>query len=212
MIRLLIIPFLLFNQLAFAAGKVETKWFDLKNASFGFGSYVEFYNKLQIDAQGNKNDFVFNPYLSIGAEAKTFYDLYFYPEFVFVLPDGGDYDKMTKTTLIFNFDLGKRFFNDSLIAAVGTGIVMNIYNGKGGTISMQNGDSQSDQFFAPDESRMSINNTFNMSLSYFILSTDTNIKLETLVFSLFDSERTMISYTLSVNYFWDGVLQMDFLK
>lgn len=190
----------------------RSKWFELKNATFGFGSYTEFYDELQIDEAGNKNDFTFNPYLSVGAEGKTLFDLYAYPELILVIPDDGDYGKMTKTTFIFSFEVGQKFFNEKLLLTTGSSIIATNYNGEGGTITLQNGDNQSENFFAPNENRTTINNTLDFGASLFIPSMDLNVKLQTMIFSVFESERTMISYTLSFNYFWGGILETDFFK
>jgi hypothetical protein len=185
-------------------------WYRLENVIFGIGSYTEFTGELQTDDKGNTNDFILTPYLSIAAEAITKWDFYFYPEIILVLPDDGDSGKITTTTYMFRADMAHKLFNDQLTLSVGTSLVMTTISGSGGTITLRNGDNQSDAFFAPDETRTSFNNTIDFGASYFIEALNLNLKTQAFVFSVFNSQRSMISYTLSLNYFWDGAKTMDF--
>jgi hypothetical protein len=200
MLRLLIC----LNLYLFSINLYSSEWYQNQRFSLGIGSLSEFIGNVQIDDNGSRNGLEFNPLFSLGAQAKTLYELSIYPEFIWVIPRSIDSNKVTEYMFFFRSDFSHdelSFFNDKLKIKFGTSLIFNMIRGEGGEIILSNA-GQSQAFYLPAENRTSINNTFDLSLDYQI-NHQLAVRLQTIHYQLFNAERRALSTIIQLTYLID---------
>jgi hypothetical protein len=95
---------LLINIYLFTVEAQADTWYQNQRFSLGIGTLSEFMGDVQIDDNGSRNGLEFNPLFSIGAQAKTRFNLSIYPEFIWVIPRSVDTNKVTEYMMLFRAD------------------------------------------------------------------------------------------------------------
>ncbi|MGK0367531.1 MAG: hypothetical protein ACI9QD_000668 [Thermoproteota archaeon] len=186
----------------------KSRWFKPTALTIGFGTYSEFYHELQIDGNGSDNGVEFNPTIFLGIAAKTKLNLIVKPELILVLPQERGFGDLYKTTFILRSDIGKVIFKNFYLM-VGSSLIVTNYYGSGGETMLNNASSTS-PFYIPDQPSTSYNNTFDYGFEYQIKNY--SFKFQVLNFQIFNSERKMSSYLVSLNYYWDGIQKKRWFK
>lgn len=174
-----------------------------KNTSLTFGSLTEFYQEVQVSESGAKNSFEFNPLIGASLHFNTRYHFEFQTEFFWVLPRTLENSAVTENVFAFRIDFTHerfKFFQEQLIFRVGTSLMIDIIQGRGGEVQLSNG-GQSSTFYLPEQNRMAINNTFDLAAEY-RLSTNYSVRSSIIMYQLFETERRAISYTVQLNYYF----------
>lgn len=182
---------------AWASG--DNKLDKIEAFGFSFGPHTQFYNNVQDDTSGGLRKFDFAPTLGVQALIPTPWEIDLLPEFNWVLPQKAGSDRIIKNLFMFRLDLGYDVW-DFLRLRLGTSFMWQNIHGRGGKENISNGESTS-TFYYPDENRSSLNNTFDLGVEG-LISENWALRLSTHTYSLFESERRQISYTLFVTYYW----------
>jgi len=174
-----------------------------QETSLSFGSLTEFYQEVQISESGSKNTFEFNPMIGASLYFKTRYHVDFHTEFFWVLPRTLENSAAIENIFAFRIDFTHdrlKFFDDHLIFRMGTSMMVDIIQGQGGELQLNNG-GQSSTFYLPEQNRTTINNTFDVALEYKI-NQNYSLRTTAITYQLFESDRRAISYTLQLNYYF----------
>lgn len=145
--------------------------------------------------------FDFSPTIGVQALIPTPWNIDLLPEFNWVLPREAGSDRVIKNLFMLRLDLGHDLF-DFLRLRFGTSLMWQNIHGRGGKAEVDNGESTS-TFYYPDENRSALNNTFDLGVEG-LLSDAWSLRLATHTYSLFDSERRQLSYTLLLTYYWSN--------
>jgi hypothetical protein len=172
---------------------------NIKEIDFNFGSHTEFYNNVQIDDSGGMRKFDFAP--TLGAGLLLPYNDFFkiIPEFNWVLPRFIEDQKIMINLFMVRGDVA---FDPMtwLRLRLGTSIMILNQHGRGGSTTMNNGNTQT-RFFYPDRNHSSINNTFDLGVE--TLFNSWSLRFQTYTYSIFDKAHQQISYSLFVTYHWE---------
>lgn len=188
----------LYASTVFAAdfSKLDT----IKSFSFQVGTHTAFYDNIQKDSSGNTRKFDFAPTIGAGLLIPSEWGIHIMPELNWVLPQKAGSSQIIKNLFMFRFDAAYDVW-EWLRLRLGTSLMWQNIHGRGGKETVDNGTSQS-TFYYPDENRSALNNTFDLGVEGFIAS-KWSVRLQTYTYSLFDSERRQLSYTLFGTYYWD---------
>lgn len=172
-----------------------------KHIYFNLGTHTEFYNAVQEDDSGGLRKFDLAPTIGMGL-TMPLVDPQFalIPEINWVLPQTLEDSNIMINTFMFRGD----FAYDPiswLRLRVGSSLMWENQQGKGGKVEMNNGDSKS-TFYYPDENRSSLNNTFDLGLEA-IYENEFAFRFQTYTYSIFKKEQRQISYTLFFTYYWE---------
>jgi hypothetical protein len=161
------------------------------------GAYVPFGPSTQKSADGARNTFAFDPYLSLNGAFEIPFDHVFLPEVGLVFHGEGQ-DGYKKSTSFILLDVGYRI--DQLwILRYGFGTFRTKISGDGGSVVLPNGNSTL-AFARPSRSVTSLNTTFDLGIEY---SANRNyaVRFQTFLFSAFNSESRKLSYALGMTYY-----------
>lgn len=166
---------------------------------FNLGTHTEFYNAIQNDASGGQRKFDIAPTIGIGAGLPLASGLSFIPEFNWVLPQMLEGSKIMINTFMLRGDLA---FDplDWVRLRLGTSLMWQNQQGRGGTAKMNNGNGTS-TFYYPDENRSSLNNTLDLGVE--TMFEQVAFRFQTYVYSIFKEEQRQISYSLFFTYYWE---------
>lgn len=167
---------------------------------FTFGSLTEFYNAIQIDDAGKKNKFEFHPLLAFSTVVELNNKWSVIPEFVWVLPQHLEDNRITKNIFMIRADAG-HLLREWLRLRAGMSLAINTIHGSGGTQDLGNGNSNSSAFYVPNETRSAINNTVDLGTEF--LMDKYAFRFQTYIYSLFKQERRQVSYSLNLTYYYD---------
>lgn len=166
---------------------------------FSLGSHTEFFNAVQNDDSGGMRKFDFAPTIGAGMGFNFQNDFSFLPEINWVLPQTMEDSHIMINTFMFRADLGYDPL-DWLRLRLGTSLIWQNQQGRGGKAEMRNGTSTS-TFYYPDENRSSLNNTLDLGAEAFY--DQFAFRLQTYIYSVFVEERRQLSYTLLFSYYWE---------
>ncbi len=169
-----------------------------KNLGFHAGTLTEFYDAVQVDDEGKKEKFAFNPMLGFSTDFELITDWHLIPEINWVLPREAE-EGVTQHLIMLRADIGWRL-SDWWRLRMGSSIMVNHIRGEGGSRQVRNGNGYS-KFYVPAESRTSLNNTLDIGAEG--LWDDFGLRLQAYVYSILRSERRQISYTLTFSYYYD---------
>lgn len=162
------------------------------------GGYVPFGPSTQRTASGSSNTLSFDPMLGVNTKMITpWYNQIFLPEVDIVL-HSGEKDGYSKKTYLLTADFGYEL-NSIFMVRYGTSTVITQISGKGGVVYLNNGNS-TDAFYQPNKSSMSWNQSLNFGIDGKI-DPNYSLRLETYLFSLFNSKSRQASYALSFVYY-----------
>ncbi len=176
-----------------------TKLLENKKLYFNLGSHTEFYNAVQNDDSGGLRKFDFAPTVGVGLLWPTQSQFSFLPEFNWVLPQTMENSHIMINTFMLRADAGYDLVS-WLRLRLGTSLMWQNQQGKGGTAQMNNGNTTSN-FYYPDENRSSLNNTLDFGFE--TLFDSFAIRLQVYTYSVFKKEQRQFSYTLFASYYWD---------
>lgn len=169
-----------------------------KNLGFHAGTLTEFYDAVQIDDNGKKEKFAFNPMLGFSTDVEIVPDIHFIPEIHWVLPREAE-EGITQNLFMFRADVAWRP-SDWWRWRLGSSLMVNNIRGEGGSRQVRNGNGYS-KFYVPADSSTSINNTLDLAVEG--LWDAFGLRLQTYVYSVLKSERRQISYTLMFTYYYE---------
>ncbi|MBL7663879.1 MAG: hypothetical protein JNM93_02010 [Bacteriovoracaceae bacterium] len=201
---LLFLSILLTTELKAQEAQVQqsARNFELRNAVVGFGNYAHFINAMQVDTSGKTESFNINPYVVGGLEfALPKNKYYLNTEFGLTIPKTTADGSALLTMLFLRADVAYRFRKGRYKLLLGSSLVMTNLKGNGGTVTLNNGGSPQ-TFYRAEETRTAYNNTLDLGLEYYF-SRKWGARLQTIHYSIFDSEQRQMSYLLTFNYYWD---------
>ncbi len=173
-----------------------------KNISFNLGSHTEFYDAVQNDDSGGLRKFDLAPTIGIGLKWPLKSQFLFLPEFNWVLPQTMEKSHIMINTFMLRADAGYDLLS-WLRLRLGTSLMWQNQQGKGGTAQMNNGNTTSN-FYYPDENRSSLNNTLDFGLES--VFDPLAVRLQVYTYSVFKKEQRQFSYTVFLTYYWDKSL------
>jgi hypothetical protein len=184
-----------------AKRKVQ-RW-SLQHLYASIGSYTHFVDSIQTNDSGGSSYFEFNPTIGFGLDIYAMKGFRLEPEFKWVLPREAQSSAITVNHFLVRADISKRLLksNRRWKFRVGTSLFITYIKGEGGIQFLDNGDNSNAPFFLPDQSRSSINNTFDLGIEY-NFKKNQSIRLQTYTFALLDSDARQFSYTLMYTYYW----------
>lgn len=187
-----------FSAPAFGASSSEKL---IKDIYFNLGNHTEFFNGVQKDDEGSLRKLDFAPTIGVGLNIPLWDSDKWsaLPEFNWVIPQLIEDSNIMINTFMYRFDMGW-LAQEWLRLRIGTGIMHQNQQGKGGKTSERNGNSTS-TFYYPDSNRSSLNNTLDVGAEF--LYKEWALRLQTYTYSIFKEERRQISYTLFVSYYWE---------
>ena len=171
---------------------------NVEDVYFNLGTHTEYYNNIQNNSSGGVRKFDLAPTIGVGAALPIINEFKFIPEFNWVLPRQGS-GRILKNIFMFRADLSYDPLK-WLRLRMGTSLIFLNQYGRGGTKQINNGNTTS-TFYYPNESQTSINNTFDLGVET-LFNEDWSARLQTYIYSLFESERRQVSYTLFLTYHW----------
>lgn len=173
----------------------------VKHLYFNLGTHTEFYNAVQTDDSGGLRKFDFAPTIGMGLTMPMVDPQFaFIPEINWVLPQTLEDSNILINTFMFRGD----FAYDPLSwlrLRIGTSLMWENQQGKGGKVEMENGNDTS-TFYYPDENRSSLNNTFDVGIET-IIEDEFAFRFQTYTYSIFKKEQRQLSYTLFFTYYWE---------
>ncbi len=185
-----------------AALAEQTADYELNRGYFTFGSLTQFPGEYQIDTAGTKSSsFDFHPYFAGGLEYTLPEDWFITVEGGLTVPETTADEALTLYTLFLRSDFAYRVLGGRLKLLIGSSIMMMIMKGNGGTTTLGNAGS-STTFYRPELTQTTYNNTFDLGAEY-RFNQEWGARAQLIAYSIFDSEKTQYSYTLSINYSWD---------
>ena len=162
------------------------------------GGYVPFASSMQEDRDGKLNIFSFAPILGVGAsvplEELTHH---FSPELGVVFHKSGAGDDYTKSTFYVLGDLEMKW-GSFWRFRYGLGFFATLIDGRGGTVWRENGD-QLEEVSRPSKKVIS----YSMSLDFgwdYRISQRWFLRMETFLFSIWDSQARDMSYLLVLGH------------
>ncbi len=167
------------------------------SALVGLGGYVPFGFTTQKRPEGGNNKTTFHPMVVLSTVRPLPYEHVAMPEFGIVFHQN-NFDEVSKKTIFILWDIGWRA-NDRFVLRYGFGTFMTKISGKGGSITLSNGDSTM-AFAAPDETQTSYNTTLNLGVDV-ALGRHYAFKAEAFIFGMMKSTSRAISYSLAFNYY-----------
>lgn len=164
---------------------------------YSTGTYVPYFNKMQVSNSGATQKFTLNPYLSVGKQFQISGPHYFMPEL------GYSYwietAKKTKKSMIFlqyNFSY---ILSGNFIFRYGLSTHWYKIKGGGGTVSLRNGDGYS-KFRSPSTEVTTYFTTLNLGSEYFFKKT-LSLRFDLNLMSVNEFENQASNYLLTVNFY-----------
>lgn len=171
---------------------------NIKEVDFNFGTHTEFYNSVQIDDSGSMRQFDFTPIFGVGVPFSYNEYLKIIPEINWVLPRFIENHRIMINTFMFRGDLAVDPLT-WLRLRIGTSIMVMNQQGRGGSTTLNNGNTQT-RFYYPDSNHSSINNTLDVGGE--VLLNSLSFRFQTYTYSAFNKNQRQISYTLIMTYHW----------
>lgn len=193
--RILISIFILALSSSSLARPVESR----NTLGLNIGSHTEFFNGVQNDAKGSFRKFDFAPTVGFIYSMPLSDKLTFLPEINWVLPQMIEDSNIMINTFMFRADWGYSLI-EWMRLRLGTSIMWQNQQGKGGKTTMNNGNGET-TFYFPTENRSSYNNTLDIGAE--VLLDQFAIRLQSYIYSVFKEEKRQVSYSLFLSYYWD---------
>lgn len=166
------------------------------NVNYNFGTFVPYFNKMQVSDSGAFQTFDFNPYIGIGTNLRIKGNNFFLPEagYTFFTTTA----KKTNKSIFFlkyNFGYYLKKFN------LRYGFTTHWYRigGDGGTVTLNNGSGQSD-FKAPSTTKTTYFTTVDLGIEYF-LGKSFGARFDLNTMGINNSDKMAFNYLLSINYY-----------
>jgi len=170
-------------------------------ASYTLGGYSEFTFNTQGDTQGGRNIISYVPQLGLSTiipyDLPLFGQSFLFPEIGFIYHTNTT-SAYSKTQFYLLLDFGQKLTETS-VWRLGFGTFLSQISGDGSTIVLNNGGGSA-SFYAPKETKTSINTTFDLGFEYSFDSKNA-LKLMGYVFSPFSTLKRSFSYTLAWVYY-----------
>lgn len=198
--KLIILPSLLGCLCAPAVAQDPNNLDSLKAIYAQLGAHTEFYNNIQNDSSGGVRKFDLAPVLGVGFFFPIVYGFHLIPEINWVLPQSAGSSRIIKNLFMFRADVAYDPL-EWLRLRLGTSLMFQNYQGRGGKENISNGESSS-TFYYPDENRSAFNNTLDAGIEG-LIDANWSVRLQTYTYSLFRPETRQLSYTLFVTYYWN---------
>ena len=167
--------------------------------SFAFNLNFSLYSSglmAQKDEEGSRDTFSFHPKLSLSSVHPFTLNQFFSPELGIIKYVGLD-DEYSKYTMFF---LSNLIYKSShqLLYKYGLGIFKTTISGKGGTITIRNGDDYATAY-RPEESSTTYLASLNLGIE--LPKPRYSIGIDAFIFNSFSSLERSVSYSLNFNYF-----------
>ena len=177
--------FLLFPCISFAA------------TGYNIGTYVPYFNKVQVNAAGDTKFFELTPYFGVSKQLHMSGPHYFMPElgYAYYLDNA---KKTQKSAFFLRYDFSYILSQNFILRYGLTNHWLRI-SGDGGTVSLRNGDEYTN-FKAPDETKTSYFTTLDFGGEFF-LKQNLGIRLDFNFMSFQNMENSGLNYLLTVNFY-----------
>jgi hypothetical protein len=164
---------------------------------YSAGTYVPFFNKAQVSNSGKTQTFDLTPYAGIGKQFHLAGPQYFMPElgFAYWLEN----PKKTQKSMIFIHYNFSYVVSQSLIWRYGLSTHWYRIKGKGGTVTLQNGNGTSN-FDAPSKTVTSYFTTLNMGTEYFF-NRELSLRFDLQLMNVNKFEDKAYNYLLTLNFY-----------
>lgn len=164
---------------------------------YSTGTFVPYYNQMQVSDSGAKQSFDINPYLGIGTVYNISGKHFFTPEFgySFFL----DNAKKTKKDVIFlHYNFATAFTSEHILRY---GLTTHWYriSGDGGDVRLKNGNSYSN-FKAPSKTVTTYFTTLDIGYEFFFKS-DMTLRFDLNMMSAAELENKSFNYLLTLNFY-----------
>lgn len=163
---------------------------------YKFGTYVPFFNKVQVSESGATQTFDFNPYLGIGKPIRYKGAHFFLPEFGYTFFTTTA-KKTNKSIVFFKYNFG--YFLKNFVIRYGFTTHWYRLGGEGGTVTLNNGNSTTD-FKAPSTTQTTYFTTLDLGTEYF-LSKSIGVRFDLNTMSFTNSDSMAFNYLLTFNYY-----------
>ncbi|MDA8793523.1 hypothetical protein N9N67_09760 [Bacteriovoracaceae bacterium] len=162
------------------------------------GTFVQYFNEVQISASGGKKTFTLTPYFGIGGNLQFMGGHEFNPEFGFVRYTD-TLKGVEKTQLFLHYNFSYQF-NQIIKARYGLTTHWYQLKGTGGKQKLNNG-AGSTEFDLPDSTVTSYFTTLNLGLEGKVNQTY-SIRFDYQMMEFRSSENMSANYLLTLNYIW----------
>ena len=170
---------------------------NFKTLSAGFGTWLEFYNEMQTNQNGDlNNDFEFTPTVFVSTEYKLPYSQFIIPEFGYVFQEKDSDGKSSINRFIFSLDYAYMPIKWLRLRA-GSSFIFQNMTGDGSSKTLPNG-SGTETYYAPEESQTSINQSIDLTAEF--LYERVAAKIKTYTYAIGIEEERMTTIALSLNY------------
>lgn len=173
----------------------------IDSLAIGVGTQTQFIGKVQVDENGDKNRFEFNPYLSAALEISLLGDFSFFPEVGLLIPDSTRDPEISKTTF-FTLAMFGYEINDWVLRA-GLGLQMTSISANGGVQVLDNGNGQT-SFPMPKGNSTSRNVITNIGVEYF-LHKKWSARLDATIYNPFNKRNRAFGHQLAVHFHFQNL-------
>ena len=162
------------------------------------GGYVPFASSMQVERDGGTNTFSFAPSWGVGTSVPLEeIDNHFAPMLGLAFHDSGEGEDYKKITFYLLADLEMEW-DSSWYFRYGLGFFATFINGGGGVVFRKNG-TEEEEFHRPSENIISYNMALDLGWDYYF-SRRWFVRMETFIFSIWDSRARDMSYMLVLGY------------
>ena len=161
------------------------------------GTFVPYFNKVQVNEEGDRQFFDLNPYLSIGNVINLSGPHFFIPElgYTYYLDTP---DKTTKMIFFLHYDFAYALTGEWLLRYGLTNHWSRI-SGDGGTVRVKNGDGYAN-FDAPKKGITSYYTTLDLGFE-FMFRKPMSVRFDLNMMSMMEQENTAYNYILTINWY-----------
>ena len=161
------------------------------------GTFVSYFNKIQINKDGATKKFELTPYFSYGQQFHISGPHYFVPELGFAYFQSMP-RKTHKRILFFHYDFSY-ILSQNFVLRYGWTTYRETVGGEGGTVTLRNGEFYS-EFTVPSKERTSFYTTLDLGVEHFF-SQANSARLDLHIMNARDLEDRAYNYLLTYNWY-----------
>lgn len=164
---------------------------------YSAGTYVPYFNKMQVSNSGQSQKFTMTPYFSVGTQMQMSAIQYFMPElgYAYWLETA---EKIKKSMIFLHYNFSYILSSDFIFRY---GLTTHWYKikGEGGTIRLRNGDDYIN-FDVPDKEVTTYFTTLNLGAEYFF-KRSISARFDLNMMSVNEFENNANNYLFTVNFY-----------
>ncbi|MEX0799347.1 MAG: hypothetical protein WD025_07875 [Bacteriovoracaceae bacterium] len=164
----------------------------------GVGTFVSYFNKVQVSDSGATRKFDLTPYFSYGQQFHIQGPHYFMPEIGLAYYHQTP-KKVKKSTLFFHYDFSY-IVSSQFIFRYGLTTYRHTISGEGGTISVRNGDNGYADFEVPSSARTTFFTTVDLGGEYFF-NPKNSARFDLHIMNIRNFKNRAYNYLLTYNWY-----------